>query len=293
MKNLLKLACATALTGLVLQSCSKMDQDLVQAPKIQNPEAMIELQPAKYSISSVGVFPKEELNVFSLFQHPDGSTQITTQLTGETGSSSEQLSFNVIKSASQIAFVNAGTPSDTVFVAYLNEDGKVRSVKQGNSPDDNFLPSNFYYQNGRLSKLEVLHGKMMISSEFSYDSKGNLSKIKEFSNLDGESVTTSYGYDHNSTASSQFYFDLPTGFINNSFAILEYAGLFPELQAKNLRTSIKKSDSYSETTVLFANHKLSLNGQLLGYDMVDDEGNVLRNHSIEWKTKSQDLLVKQ
>lgn len=288
MKNFLKLACAASITGLVFSSCSKLDQDAVHAPKVQNNISQIPLEPAKYTISSVGVSPREELNLFTFHENPDGSLQVATQLTGETGSSSGQLSFNVIKSENQVAFVNSGKPSDTVFVAYLNEDGKVRAVKQGNAPDENFLPSSFYYENGKLSRLEVLFGKMKISSEFSYDSKGNLIKIKEFSNLDDETVTTVFGYDYTGTAGSQFYFELPTGFINNSFALLEYVGLFPELQPKNLRTSVKKSDAYSETTVKYGNHKISPNGQLLGYDIVDDKGNSLRNHSIEWKTAGVD-----
>lgn len=284
MKKFFPLACVIALAGIGFQSCNKMDAGLVQSPASNlNEVPQVQSQPEELIISSVGVIPKEEFMVFKMFTGEDGNTQITTELASAGGYADNLLSFNIIRSASQVAFVDAGKASDTVFIAYLNDEGKVRAVKQGNAANENFLPGNFYYKNGKLSKLEVLHGKTMVGSEFEYDSRGNISTIREFSNLDNETVTTNFGYDLSKSATSQVYFEMPSGFINNGFVLLEYAGLFPELQPKNLRTSVKKKDSYSETETLIGNHTLGLNGAVTGYDIVDEHGNVLRAHRISWK----------
>ena len=201
------------------------------------------------------------------------------------GSINSSIVLNVITAGNAISFVNAASPSDTVLVATLNSRGKVEKIAAGNKPDFMFLPTTFDYSNDRVTAMHITVGNNTTTSNFFYDSRNNNTSIEDQPsgsvNVPGKVV---YEY-ASQNAGQQFYMDEPRGFSWNSFSLLQYAGLFPELNPSNLRTNTKVlwGNNYQAYNMNIANHKLDGNKNLTSYETVNPgTGTTISKHNLAW-----------
>jgi hypothetical protein len=192
---------------------------------------------------------------------------------------------NLITSNTTIAFVNAAAPADTILVATLNARGKVEKITQGNKPDYMFLPTTFEYNNDRLTAMNITLGSNTTKSNFFYDNQNNITSIED---QPTPSVSVpgkvSYGYT-TQKAAQQFYMDEPRGYSWNSFSLLQYAGLFPELNPTNLRTSTKVlwGNNYQAYNMNIANHQLDGNNNLTSYEVLNPgSSEVASKYNLGW-----------
>lgn len=201
------------------------------------------------------------------------------------GGISSTIILNVITSGQSIAFVNAASPADTVLVATLNGRGKVEKIVAGNKPDFMFLPTTFEYNNDRITAMHITLGNNTTTSNFFYDSKGNNTSIED-EPTSSVPVPGKVVYEYsNQKASQQFYLDEPRGFSWNSFSLLQYAGLFPELNPSSLRTSTKVlwGNNYQAYHRNIASHQLDGNDNLTSYEVVDPStGDVISKYNLAW-----------
>jgi hypothetical protein len=124
------------------------------------------------------------------------------------------------------------------------------------------------------------------TSYFDYDDKGNLVSI---SDAPTPSIPVpgkvEYKYATNEKANDQLYFDEPRKFSWNSFTLLQYIGLFPELHPVNLRTSTKVTwgNNYQAYNMDITNQQLDAQGKLISYDVVSPGSTAAINHyNINW-----------
>ncbi|HYF32034.1 MAG TPA: hypothetical protein VD993_13015 [Chitinophagaceae bacterium] len=183
------------------------------------------------------------------------------------GAITSTLTFDVRWANNSIVFLKAGSATDTVLVASLNAQGKPIDVVAGNAPDANYLPTSFEYNNTRLSAMKITLGSNLLVSRFAYDGKGNCTSIQD----DGQGSMTpgrvEYTYG-NKKADRQLYLDEPRIFSWNTFSLLQFSGLFPELQPAQLRTGVKVfwANNYKVYDVNLVNHHVE-GGNLQRYEV--------------------------
>jgi len=202
--------------------------------------------------------------------------------------------FNIKWASNGLAFLDANSLSDTVLIAYFDRKGRVEKISAGNAPSQDFLPTTFQYSNNRLSSMGITLAGNVLMSYFDYDQNGNIVSISD-------APTTSvpnpgkveYVYATNEKAKQQFYFDEPRKFSWNSFTLLQYVGLFPELEPVNLRTSTKVNwgNNYQAYYMNITNHQMDQNGKLLNYDIVSPgNGTTISRYNINWTCGNQSLV---
>lgn len=206
------------------------------------------------------------------------------------GSVFSNMNLNVKWTGSAIAFINADAPLDTVLIATINKKGRIQEIVAGNKPNSEFLPTTFTYNNNQLQSMSITLGGHANTSNFNYDSRGNLVSITD---LPTTSVPipgkVEYQYAANEKASDQFYFDEPRGFSWNSFSLLQYIGLFPELQPTNLRTSTKVTwgNNYQAYYMNIGNHQMDAQGKLVSYDIMSPTSSqAISHYNINWTCNS-------
>ncbi len=203
--------------------------------------------------------------------------------------------FSIKWASNGLAFINANSPNDTILVAYFDRKGRVEKIVSGNAPSQDFLPTTFQYSNNRLASMGITLAGNVLISYFDYDAKGNIVSITD-------APTTSvpipgkvqYAYATNEKAKQQFYFDEPRKFSWNSFTLLQYVGLFPELEPVNLRTSTKVDwgNNYQAYYMNLTNHQLDQNGKLMSYENVSPGGgNTISRYNINWTCNDNQPLV--
>ncbi|HEX6181127.1 MAG TPA: hypothetical protein VFZ47_07745 [Chitinophagaceae bacterium] len=202
-----------------------------------------------------------------------GQLQQLTAAAYQGGAISTTTTFDVHWTANSVAFLKAGTTTDTVLVASLSAEGKPVSVVAGNTPDAlNYLPTSFEYVSNRLSAMKITLGSSQLVSRFNYDTKGNCVLIQD----DAQGTITpgrvEYTYD-NKKADQQVYFDEPRGFSWNTFSLMQFAGLLPELQPTTLRTGVKVfwANNYKAYDVSLGNHQVQ-GGTLQSYEVTTFNG---------------------
>ncbi|HKP31749.1 MAG TPA: hypothetical protein VJT83_03455 [Chitinophagaceae bacterium] len=192
---------------------------------------------------------------------------------------------NIVNSGSSIAFVNAASPSDTILIASLNNRGKVEKISEGNKPDFAFPPTTFEYINDRVTAMHITLGSTTTTSNFLYDNKNNNTSIEDQPTA-SVPVPGKVTYEYtNQKAGQQFYMDEPRGFSWNSFSLLQYAGLFPELNPSNLRshTKVMWGNNYQAYDLDISNHQVDGNGNLTSYEVVSpNSGDVVSKYNLAW-----------
>jgi len=213
------------------------------------------------------------------------------------GSVLSSAKLNVTWTTNGIAFIDANAAQDTVLVATFDKKGRVDKITPGNKPNAQFLPTTFTYSKNRLQSMNITVAGNTETSNFDYDNKGNLISITDL-------ATTSvpipgkveYGYGTNEKAGDQFYFDEPRKFSWNSFSLLQYIGLFPELQPTNLRTSTKVTwgNNYLVYQMNIGNHQMDNQGKLVSYDVISPgNGQTVSHYNINWSCNNSTFVQAQ
>jgi hypothetical protein len=194
--------------------------------------------------------------------------------------------FSIVWTSSGLAFLDANAVQDTILIASFNRKGRIEKIFPGNKPSHHFLPTTFQYSNNRLSSMGITLAGNVLMSYFDYDHKGN---IRSITDAPSASVPVpgkvEYKYATNEKANNQFYFDEPRKFSWNSFTLLQYIGLFPELDPSNLRTSTKVDwgNNYIAYNMNINNHQLDQQGKLVSYDIVSPgSGSTISHYNINW-----------
>jgi len=288
MKKRLPLVSVLACTLFTLFSCQKVnsvnDDELLDKKK--NKKDLCLISSFGYSNPSV---PSQ--TIFTNHYDFAGRTLQVEAGVFNAGAIVSNTVFNVEWSPAGIAFTNANAHADTILFATFDRRGRIDKIVPGNKPDFEFLPTAFEYTGNRLSGMRITLAGADNVSYFNYDSKGNLTLIND---LPTPSVPVpgrvEYQYASNQKASGQFYFDEPRKFSWNTFSLLQYIGLFPELQPVNLRTSTKVNwgNNYQAYYMNIANQQLDQQGKLVGYDVVSPgSGSTISHYNINWSCNSE------
>jgi len=268
-------------TAVILFSCKKVDvrQDGYPSEKQVGKKSSCFVT----SLESSNAFTSQ--TVFKTTFNANGNAFRIEAGTYSGGVINSTVVLNVVYSDNSISFVNAAASSDTLLVATLNSRGKVQYIKQGNKPDANFVPINFDYVNDRVSALHVSFAGNVETSNFAYDNRDNVVSISDEATpsvpVPGKIV---YEYS-NKRAGQQFYMDEPRKFTWNSFTLLQYAGLFPELNPSNVRTSTKVwwGNNYKAYDMRIDNQKVDGNNNRTSYDVLEpNSGKVINTFNLGW-----------
>ena len=203
--------------------------------------------------------------------------------------------FSIKWTGNGLVFLDANALQDTILVAVFDRKGRVESISPGSKATHDFLPTTFQYTNNRLSSMGITLAGNILTSYFDYDGKGNLVSISDAPTTSVPSPgKVEYTYANNKNASAQFYFDEPRKFSWNSFTLLQYIGLFPELQPTNLRTSTKVNwgNNYQAYHMNITNHQMDQNGKLVSYEIASPTGggSSISRYNINWSCNGQALV---
>jgi len=291
MKKSLSYGALLAGTALTLFSCQKVNS--IQEDKEDNKKNNLCLISSfSYSNSSV---PSE--TIFTNHYDISGRSLEVEAGIFSGGAIFTHLTFSVRWTSDRIIFLDAGAVQDTILYATFDRKGRVEGIFPGNKPNDNFLPTTFEYNNNRVRAMNITLAGNIETSYFDYDQRGNLVSI---SDVPTTSVPipgkVEHQYSSSEKAVDQFYFDEPRKFSWNSFTVLQYIGLFPELQPANFRTSTKVTwgNNYQAYHMEIKNHQVDGNGKLVSYDIVSPGSTTTISHyNINWSCNFSDLVQKQ
>ena len=174
--------------------------------------------------------------------------------------------------------------ADTLFVAVLNQQGKVLYTRDGNKPDFQYLPTSFSYSNDRIASMKINFNGKQLESKFNF-SAANVTSIEDVS-LTGETpARIEYQYGTGTKIRQQSYFDEPRKFTWNTFTLLQFVGLFPELDGDALRTktTVYWENNYKIYERQLVNHQVDSEGRLLQYAVSSPtDGLVSMRYFLEW-----------
>ena len=285
MKKSLSYSSLLAGTAIILFSCQKVDT-------LGNPDLTNKSSKQKKNDCFIASLDYSNGNVpgkLIFKNYYDASDRIIKVDAGvfSGGSVLSTLAVDLKWSAAGIAFMKAGSIRDTVLYAFVGKKGRVDRIVPGNQPDMQFLPTSFEYAGDQLAALHITIAGKEETSYFNYDQKGNPSSITDAPAADvAVPGKIEYQYSANEKAKQQFYLDEPRKFSWNSFSLLQYIGLFPELQPVNLRTATKViwGNNYQAYNMKIGNQQLDQQGKLIGYDIIYPQtGNIISHYNVNWK----------
>ncbi len=289
MKKSLTYGALLAGTAFTLFSCQKVNSIREDLDEKKNKNDLCLISSFSYSNSSV---PSE--TIFTNHYDLSGRSLEVEAGVYSGGTIFTHLNFSVRWTANGIFFLDANAPQDTILFATYDRKGRVQGIFPGNRPNYNFLPTTFEYNNNRVQAMNITLAGNAEASYFDYDQRGNLVSITD-------APTTSvpipgkveHTYATNEKADDQFYFDEPRKFSWNSFSLLQYVGLFPELQPVNLRTSTKVTwgNNYQAYHMDISNHQIDPKGKLVSYDIMSPGSPTTISHfNINWSCNFSDLV---
>ena len=176
--------------------------------------------------------------------------------------------------------------ADTAYSIEFNSFGRPQTITQIHGFSRFQL--SFTYKNGRLDSIKFPN--TVYNPEVCYyDSRGNITSIKQYLPLYGQYAGSFYEYDYSRTAENQVYFNEVTGDVLHPFLLLRYLDLFPELNPINVRTRAStglENVSYLSRDYLL-NHQFDADGKLLSYDASPAPGAFSSQVFIDWKCNKQ------
>jgi hypothetical protein len=171
---------------------------------------------------------------------------------------------NVSYDYNKIYFISAENSSDTGIVLHVDNAGRALRADVGEIIDNGFGPQEFFYENDRLSLINIDDNWMRIW--FRYDQHGNNSQIVTDSSGGLPRIHHEYQYDAGKKSFQQFYLDEARGFSFNVLTILHGAGFFPELNPVHARVrSTVHWGSYLAYDYQQQDHTYDKSGRLLQY----------------------------
>ena len=254
-------------------SCTKTDI-AAESPEVTNKKKTDCEVTAFRSGTSQYIFKKQ-------IDPATGKVQQINAAVYQGGGISKTISLDVHWNSGSVAFIKSGTTTDTVLVASLNADGKPVNVVAGNTPDANYLPTSFEYQSNRLSAMKISLAGNVNVSRFNYDDRNNCTLIQDEARAGEIPGRVEYSYS-NRRADKQVYLDEPRPYSWNTFSLMQFSGMFTELQPANLRTAVKVwwGNNYKAYDAELINHDVS-GGTLVKYDVAFPGSTVSLPQSIE------------
>jgi hypothetical protein len=258
-------------SSTMLFSCSKTDisEDLPEVTSKKKVDCEITAfrfnTQSENGTTSKYVF-KKQLNPST------GRLQQITAAVYQGGAITSNITLDVLWAPGSVAFVKSGSSTDTMLVVALNAQGKPVSAVGGNAANPDYLPTTFEYSNNKVAAMKITLAGNQLTSRFSYDGNGNCTLIQDEPRASEVPGRVEYSYD-NKKANTQVYFDEPRPFSWNTFSLMQFSGLLPELQPANLRSAVKVfwANNYKVYDVQLTNHQVN-GGSLVKYD-VDYPGN--------------------
>jgi hypothetical protein len=269
-------------SSTILFSCKKTDLSSDYEQVVEKKKATCEIASFRYNTGSENgtvnkyVFQKQNDPV-------TGKLQKVTAAVYQGGAIINTIMFDVHWNAGSVAFLRAGTTTDTVLFASLNAEGKPVDVVTGNTPDFNYLPTSFEYTNNRLATMKIQNAGRVLVSRYQYDNKDNCVSINDEAQASEIPGRVEYAYD-NKKADQQLYLDEPRPFSWNTFSLMQFSGLFPELQPTQLRTGVKVfwANNYKAYDVQLVNHQVT-DGKLMKYEVNFGGTNTPNAQFIDWQ----------
>lgn len=204
-----------------------------------------------------------------------------------TGMATYKLEFR----KNNLSVVRDGT-SDTLFVAEMNSNGKVISTRNGNKPDFQYLPTSFNYSNDRLSMMSIDFAGKQLVTNFNY-SGANVTSIEDVAQ--GGQTPARIEFQYGTTkVKQQSYFDEPRKYTWNTFTLLQFLGLFPELDGDALRTktTVYWENNYKIYERHLVNHQVDSEGRLLQYAVSSPtDGEISMRYFLDWNCSVANPVV--
>jgi hypothetical protein len=226
--------------------------------------------------------PQEEI-IYSRTYHANGKLKNITAAVYSGGGIVGSSTYEVNWKKNRVALIHAGT-ADTLLVADLNKSGRVITTRDGNRPDFQYLPTSFNYTNDRVNVMKIHFSGTDLLANFHYNN-GNITRIDDI----GDGSTTpgkiEYQYATGNKIKQQQYFDEPRKFSWNTFTLLQFLGLFPELDGENLRTrtTVDWGNNYIAYDKVLVNHQVDQNGRLMQYAVTDPaNGEISSRYFLNW-----------
>ena len=226
--------------------------------------------------------PQEEI-VYSKTYHSSGKLKNITAAIYSGGANIGSATYSVNWKKNHVALIHDGT-SDTLLIAELNKNGKVITTRDGNKPDFQYLPTSFAYSNERLNTMKIHFSGTDLVANFHY-SNGNITRIDDMGDGTSAPGKIEYQYATGNKIKQQQYFDEPRKFSWNTFTLLQFLGLFPELDGENLRTrtTVDWGNNYIAYDKILVNHQVDQSGRLMQYAVTDpSDGTISSRYFLNW-----------
>lgn len=250
----------------ILFSCEKTDLSGEYEEVVEKKKATCEIVSFRYNTAT----ENGTVNKYVFQKQNDPVTGKLKQLTAavyQGGAIINTIVLDVHWNAGSVAFLRAGTTTDTVLFASLNAQGKPVDVVTGNTPDFNYLPTSFEYNNNRLAAMKIHNAGRVLVSRYQYDSRNDCVSINDEAQGSEIPGRVEYAYD-NRKVDQQVYLDEPRPFSWNTFSLMQFSGFFPELQPTHLRSGVKVfwANNYKAYDVQLVNHQIA-DGKLVKYEV--------------------------
>ena len=221
--------------------------------------------------------------IYSKAFHANGKLNKITAAVYSGGAIVSSATYSVQWKKDRIALIYDGT-ADTLLVAVLNQNGRVVTTRDGNKPDFQYLSTSFDYSNNKVNTMKIHFSGTDLLANFHY-TNGNITRIDDI----GDGSTTpgkiEYQYATGDKIKQQQYFDEPRKFSWNTLTLLQYLGLFPELDGENLRTrtTVDWGNNYIAYDKVLVNHQVDQQGRLMQYAVTDPaDGTISCRYSLNW-----------
>ena len=186
----------------------------------------------------------------------------------------------------RLLLIDISNPQDTAYSIEFNAFGRPLNITQING----FLrfQTTFTYKNGRLDSIKFPNSVYRPDVCY-YDSRGNITAIKQYVPEYGQYEGSFYEYDYTRTGKNQIYFNEVTGDVLHPFLLLRYLDLFPELNPTNVRihASSGLENMYYLSRDYILNHQFDADGKLLSFDASPAPADFTSQVIIDWKCNKQ------
>ena len=226
--------------------------------------------------------PQEEI-IYSKTYHNNGKLKNITAAIYSGGANIGSATYSVNWKKNRLALIHDGT-TDTLLIAELNRNGKVVSTRDGNKPDFQYLPTLFDYSDNRVNTMKIDFSGKDLLANFHY-TNGNITRIDDIGDGSTTPGKVEYQYATGNKIKQQQYFDEPRKFSWNTFTLLQFLGLFPELDGENLRTrtTVDWGNNYIAYDKILVNHQIDQDGRLMQYAITDPaDGTISSRYFLNW-----------
>ncbi len=260
--------------SVILASCKKFDIDWIKPDKTSEWKYVPEV-----------FYEGDRIRLQSFYQ---GNMPMPYRLFYRTWAD-DSLHFNLLWKKDHVVFISENN-IDTLFRAFFNKKNQVvRTIPSSKDLFSDHLT--FEYNNNRVSRITYPFLSDSVEYIFNYDEKGNCELLtmqviaplsKDVKYIVDQGI---YKYDLSKTLNNQFYFVSNDILLRPTMEVLDFIGLIPGMQSKNLRIKSFLSPYHGQDFQEFSllNHKVDLAGNLIEYTTREDENEFFSTTKIKWK----------